>query len=285
MPKVKKKKTATKARKTNKKTPSARPPFSALQIVAGRTAVAVGAGVTVAAVIGAAALWSAGYFGLIGERVDRMMRASVIGVGFQTDRITAKGLNHTSREEILAAVGPVIGASLLHLDPHAARARVEEIGWVRVAAVSRLWPDTVHVSIREREPAAVWQMSGALHLIDVNGAVIREVDVYEYSNLPLIVGAGAPESAAGILTALRRESDLWGRAAALIRVGDRRWNMRLRNGGDVKFPEHSFSRAVRDLASLHAAYGLLDREIAYVDLRDEERLVFKEVDGDEEVAQ
>lgn len=278
MPAVKKKKRATARKK------KAAPETGALAALTGffsRYTAAAAAGVTVVAVLAAAILWSGGYVGLLGERVSRMTGDATVAAGFKIERITALGLDQTSENDVLGAVGPVIGASIAHFDPFAAQARVEELGWVRSAAVSRLWPNTIHVSVREREPAAVWQLSGALHLIDQSGAVIREIDAFEYSNLPLIVGAGAPGSASGMLKALRSEPSLWGAASALIRVGDRRWNVRLKSGADVKFPETGYESAVRDLARLHAAYGLLDQKLEYIDLRDPNHLVYREIGAGE----
>ena len=251
--------------------------FTELRDYVSQYMTAAAAGMTVIAIGLAALFWAGGYFGVLGEQVSRITNAGAVAMGMDVRRVTAKGLDNTQRNDILDAVGPVIGSSIFHFDAHAARARVEQLGWVRVAAVSRLWPNSVHVSIRERRPAAVWQMSGTLHLIDENGVVIvEEISDAEYTNLPLIVGAGAPATANEILQALRNEPALWGAATALVRVGDRRWNMRLQKGGDVKFPETEIARAVRDLARLHDAYGLLDRKLEYVDLRDPENLVYRE---------
>ena len=275
MPKVKRKKSA-KSRRTSKRSPSF---FTRVSEAASRYAVAGVAGVTVIVALGAAMLVSGGYVGLAGEKAGGLMRQAAIGAGLDIRRITAIGYDKATDADIRSAVGPVVGASIAHFDLHAARARVENLGWVRTAAVSRLWPNTVHVSVREREPAAVWQLSGALHLIDQTGAVISEIDVYEYSNLPLIVGAGAPESVSDILKALRSEAELWGEAAALVRVGERRWNLRLKSGADIKFPEDDVAGAVKTLARLQTAYGLLDRPLEYVDLRDPSRLVYREREG------
>lgn len=281
MPTVKKKTARGRPRKTKRK--SRRDgPVTAVAGFVSRYMTAGAAGVTVIAVVAAFALWTGGYVGLVGERVSRLAGSGAVAAGFEVRRVTGKGFEQTMEHDLLSAIGPVVGSSILHFDPYAARGRIEELGWVRSAAVSRLWPDTIHISVREREPAAVWQISGVLHLIDQNGAIIRQIDAFEYSNLPLIVGAGAPESASGVLQALRAEPALWGATAALIRVGDRRWNVRLKSGGDVKFPETGYGAAVRDLARLHDAYGLLDREIEYVDLRDPNRLVYREVGASEE---
>lgn len=273
MPKVRKK-TAAKSRKKSR----AKSSSSLMETLAGlwvRFSRAAIAALVVIALAGVALLWSGGYFGLMGERVSRLAGAGAVASGFEVQRITVKGLTQTSEDELLGAVGPVVGSSILHLDLHAARARVEELGWVRTAAVSRLLPNTVHVSVREREPAAVWQLSGALHLIDQNGAVIRDVGAYEYANLPLIVGAGAPEAASGVLAALRAEPALWGHASALIRVSERRWNLRTKKNVDVKFPEHGYEEAITDLAKLHNELRLLDEPLEYIDLRNPESFVYR----------
>lgn len=278
MPAVKKKTAKTKKRSAKKNNGGL---LATLQELFSRFSSAAVAGIAVVLVAGAGILWAGGYFGLLGEQANRIASSSAAASGFDVRQITTMGADKTSEDELLTAIGPVVGSSLLHFDAYSARARVEEIGWVRSAAVSRLLPNTVHISVREREPAAVWQLSGKLHLIDQDGAVIREIGAYEYSNLPLIVGAGAPGSASNVLKALRRESALWGAASALIRVGDRRWNLRLKSGADVKFPEYGVERAVQDLGKLQAAYGILDRTLEYIDLRDPARLVYREKGAEE----
>ncbi len=278
MPAVKKKSAKSKKRNTRKDNGGL---LATLQELFSRFSTAAIAGVTLVLISGVGILWAGGYFGLLGEQVNRVASSSAAASGFDVRQITIMGADKTSEDELITAMGPIVGSSLLHFDAYAARARIEEIGWVRSAAVSRLLPNTVHISVREREPAAVWQLSGKLHLIDQDGAVIREIGAYEYSNLPLIVGAGAPGSASDILKALRRESALWGAASALIRVGDRRWNLRLKSGADVKFPEYGVERAVQDLGKLQAAYGILDRTLEYIDLRDPARLVYREKGSEE----
>lgn len=237
------------------------------------------AGSVLIAVVALGFLWAGGYIGLMGEKLARFAGMGAVNAGFEIRRITARGVDHTSEEDILSAVGPVIGASILHFDADRARAAVEQLGWVRSAAVSKLLPDTIHVSVREREPAAVWQLSGELHLIDNTGAIIRQVDAYEYADLPLIVGAGAPGAASDMLKALAAEPELWRRASALIRVSDRRWNLKTRNGVDVKFPENGTGEAVRYLARLQDETGLLDEPLEYVDLRNPENFVYRTKDA------
>lgn len=248
---------------------------SRLAAVFERYTIAGVAGSVVILAIIAIVLWAGGYFAIVGRGVDRAAQSAAISAGLEIRKVVLRGAHQTAHQEVLDALGPVIGESMLRLSLDEARARIEELGWVRSAAVTRLLPDTIAIAIREREPAALWQLDGDLSLIDDSGVVIREVGAYEYSNLPLIVGAGAPEAASGILKALGGEPDLQERVSALVRVGGRRWDMRLRNEIKVKLPEADYARAIDDLALLQAAQGTLDQPIEYIDLRDAERMVIR----------
>ena len=72
--------------------------------------------------------------------------------------------------------------------------------------------------------------------------------------LPLIVGDGAPEHAAEALFDLLGDAaGAADRVSAAVRVGERRWNLRLDNGIDVKLPEDGAGRAWRELARAASA--------------------------------
>ncbi|MBB5519258.1 cell division protein FtsQ/DivIB [Amphiplicatus metriothermophilus] len=272
-----KRKAKTKKQPARRRTAKAKPPslWSRLAGASRNYLLAGAAGACVILVGAGIMLWSGGYVGLLGERIDRALRESATAAGFEIRRVTLKGRRETANDELEAALGPALGKSILHFDIEAARARIEELGWVRAAAVSRLLPDTVHVSIRERAPAAVWQLSGRLYLIDDRGVVIRPVSGGAYPHLPFIVGAGAPEAAAGVLQALAGHEALRAQTLALVRVSERRWDVKLRNETVVMLPEENFARALDEVAALHAANGLLDQPLEYVDLRDPERLVVR----------
>jgi cell division protein FtsQ len=226
-------------------------------------------------------LWAGGYFSMVGRGVDRAANKAAIVAGLEVKRVLLRGAHQTAHNEIVEALGPVVGSSILHLSLDEARARVEDLGWVRSAAVTRLLPDTISISVREREPAAVWQLQGVLYLIDDSGAIIREVDAGEYANRPLIVGAGAPEAAGGILKALAGKEELQRRIYALVRVGERRWDMRLHNNIEINLPEDNFESAIADIELLQTAQQTLDQPIKYIDLRDPERMVIRRRDEPE----
>ena len=279
MPKVKAQKPAPKApRKAPKKADPAidfGAVFSEWAQAAKAYALAGAGGliVIVAGVVGV--MWAGGYFGAVADGLHRYTNERAVAAGLEVRRVTVMGRSEADPHDILDAVGPVVGASILEVDLDAVKGRIEALGWVRHASVRRLLPDTLQISVLERKPSAVWQMSGKLHLIDQTGTVIREVSAFEFANLPLIVGAGAPDAAAALLSALAGHEDLKSMTAALVRVSERRWNMRLRNTADIKLPEDDLPRALDTLARLQASERLLDQPLEYIDLSDPERMVVR----------
>ncbi len=240
--------------------------------LAGGTGLAVFAGLVFFVVL------ISGTIGTVGDHIarmaDRQITAILVGNGYRVERVTIVGRDQTRESDIAAALGPVHGMSLLSFDPHRARADIEALGWVRSASVSRLWPNHVNVSIRERTPAAVWQLRGELRLIDNEGVPIREVGAFEHPGLPLIVGTGAPEAAAPLIQRLERAPEMRRRISALVRIGARRWDLRFTNGARVYLPAAGFEAAIGDLVLLQETVNVLDRGFEYIDFRDPEATYF-----------
>lgn len=198
--------------------------------------------------------------------MDSAYRASA-GAGFSVQGLYLEGRNRTQMQEIEQALGIRRGESIFKVDLDAARERLERIESIRFAAVERALPHTLFVRIIEREPVALWQQNGKIALVDDNGAVMRGIEVAPYRNLPLIIGDDAPKHVREVLAMLAAEPALAGRVAAAIRTGNRRWNIRLENGAEVKLPEENALAAWQTLADLQERQKLLDRSVKMVDLR------------------
>ena len=93
--------------------------------------------------------------------------------------------------------------------------------------------------------------------------------------LPLIVGRGADAQAKDFLTLLERFPDIRQQVRASILVGKRRWNLRLKNGLDVRLPEEGVASALEHLIALDRADKLLSRDIVSVDLRLADRVTVR----------
>ena len=62
---------------------------------------------------------------------------------------------------------------------------------------------------------------------------------------------------------------------AAVRVGERRWNLRLDNGVEVRLPEEGAEAALAELVRLAREQDILSRDIKAIDLRFPDRLIVK----------
>jgi cell division protein FtsQ len=211
-----------------------------------------------------------------GESFRERLGNATAHLGLRVDQVIVEGRVKTPEPVLDRAIGIARGAPILSYALPAARARIEAINWVQSAVVQRRLPDTIVVQLQERRPFAVWQHEGRFRLVDRDGQVVTDSDVSTFAGqLPLIVGAGAPVAAAALLDALARQPNIQSRVSAAIRVGERRWNLRLTNGMDVLLPEGAEVQALTRLAELQATHQLLDRPLQAIDMRLPDRFVFR----------
>jgi len=197
-------------------------------------------------------------------------------LGLRVQDIVIEGRQKTPEPLLWAALGVGRGDPILAFSVADARTRLETINWVQSATVERLLPGTILVRLVERSPIAVWQHDGRFALIDRDGNTVTDSDVATFAGqLPLVVGLGAPKAAAPLIDALAAQPVLQGRVVAAVRVGERRWNLRMNNGTDVLLPEGAEAQALAKLVELQASHALLDRPLQAVDLRLPDRLVVR----------
>ncbi len=214
-----------------------------------------------------------------GHTVVSLQERLGLGAGLTVQDIRVEGREKTPEAFLRAALGVSKGDKLLGFSLDAARARIEKLTWVQHATVQRQLPGTIVVTLTERRPVAVWQMDGKFSLIDRAGNVVVEQNPVKnndaFRTLPLVVGAGAPASAATLLDELAQVPALRAHVAASVRVGERRWNLHLVNGADVLLPEFGEAAALGKLMELQSAQSLLDRPVQVVDMRLPDRLVVR----------
>jgi len=164
---------------------------------------------------------------------------------------------------------------MLAFDSGAAQDRLEKLPWVRHAQVMRLLPSRLHIVIEERTPFAIWQRRGKTHLIDREGVVITAAKLSDHPGLPLVVGAGAAKHAAALYALLDDRPRLRARVRAAVRVAERRWNLMLDNGVEIKLPEDGVGFAMGKLEDLERDHGILSSRVAAVDLRLPDRITVR----------
>jgi cell division protein FtsQ len=227
-----------------------------------------------AGLLGAARLGGSPLGEPLKSTTDKMVEATGL-LGLTVSDIKVEGRETTDRETILAVLGARAGTPILAVNPAQAKERLEALPWVHSALVERRLPGTLYVRLVERKPLALWQHGGRIELIDREGGVIPVTRLDQFAKLPLVVGESAATHAAELVDMLASEPDLAARLTAAIRVGDRRWNLRMDNAINVLLPAEDTAGAWSRLASLERSNAILAREVQTIDMRLPDRLVLR----------
>ena len=227
-------------------------------------------------------LASLAYGSVKGEHVPAVIAAlkdardaAANAAGFRIVSVALAGQHHISREDVLAAAGVTDTTSLLFLDVEQTRERLKSNPWIADATVLKLYPGELQIGIREREAFALWQKDGRVSVIADDGTVLEPYVAPRLIELPLVVGRGAETRAKEFLAMLDRHPDLRASVRATVLVGERRWNLRLKNGVDVRLPETDVAPALERLVALDKEKNLTTRDIVAIDLRLPDRVTVR----------
>ena len=212
-----------------------------------------------------------------GEFLHGRLSAATGAMGFKLLRVHVTGASPEAEAAVQQALSLSQGQSLIGIDLAAIRSDVEAVGWIKEARVVRLLPDTLIVDVREHDRLAVWQTGGRAYVIDAEGRVIPDADAGRFPQLPLIVGPGAEQAAAAILPLVRSRPRLMNRVEALVRVDQRRWDLRLKDGALIQLPAMNEEAALIRLDEIDARERLLDLGFSRVDLRTPEAVAVRPV--------
>ena len=144
--------------------------------------------------------------------------------------------------------------------------------WISEATVLKLYPGELRIDIVERSAFALWQRDGRLSVIADDGAVLESYVSGRFLSLPLVVGKGAETRAKDFLALLARYPRVNSVTKAAVFVGERRWNLRLKDGLDIRLPENEVGNALATLSTLDKEDRLFSRDIVAVDMRLPDRL-------------
>jgi len=217
-----------------------------------------------------------------GGRGEQIANAVGLGIGgkfgeagFRLNTVHVQGASELATADIIRAADVHKDDPLLAMDLNALRERVEKVGWVKEAHVVRLLPDTLMISVKERRQLAVWQHAGRSVVIDDKGEPIPEADPARFNALPLVVGAGGAQHAGEILPILVQRPKLMARMEALVRVDDRRWDLRLKDGALIQLPAVDEEQALIQLEQLDMRSRILELGFERIDLRNPDTIAVR----------
>lgn len=202
-------------------------------------------------------------------KLGRSIGEAIGDAGFRVRTVEVQGTRRMDPKPVYRIALEEKAAALPLVDVADIRRQLLGFGWVKDARVSRRYPDTLVVDIVERSPAALWQDSDRLNLIDAEGVVLDRVPVSRMPDLPLLIGRGANAHAIELNRLLAPVPAIRAQLVSASWVGQRRWDLALQGGETLLLPEGAgaAATALAKFAKIDKSAGLLGRGILRFDLR------------------
>lgn len=225
-------------------------------------------------VVLAGTLIVSGFAARTGSSIRQTANQIMTDAGFGIGSVRITGNHRTDPGDILTAVGFSPGESIFAVDVHAARRRLLSLEWIADAEVRRQYPDLITISIVEKLPFALWETPNGTYVVERSGRTIGLFDPHAFPHLPMLVGDGAPQSAAELVDAVSAHRATAARIVGYARISDRRWNLLLSDDVVVKLPEEGWQKQLDLLEHLIVDKAILERDISEIDLREPDNYIF-----------
>ncbi|MEQ9116336.1 MAG: cell division protein FtsQ/DivIB [Rickettsiales bacterium] len=141
--------------------------------------------------------------------------------------------------------------------------------------VSRIIPKTLVVKVTEKNPIAIWQNEKKHYFITDNKEVISIYNTNNLEDFLIVTGKNANLAIEELFQIIDYAPIIKEHISSAIYIGERRWNIRLKNGLEIKLPAQLPLEAWKEFTSLSAKKDLFSKKnkIKTLDFRIRDKLV------------
>ncbi|WJY21458.1 cell division protein FtsQ/DivIB [Fontisubflavum oceani] len=191
---------------------------------------------------------------------------------FRVNLMNIDGASPQLAEELRGVLALDLPVSSFDLDLDAMRATLEEVPAVDRAELRIQSGGYLAVTIEERQPVIIWQTRVEPVLLDAEGSYVARVAERELiAPLPMIAGEGADLAVEEALALIEAAAPLGERLHGLVRMGERRWDVVLRDGRRILLPAEDAQTALDRVLALDDAQDVLGRDVVRIDMRNPAR--------------
>jgi cell division protein FtsQ len=204
----------------------------------------------------------------ISAAVQDMYRSVIERPEFMVKVIAIHGASPALDMDIREVMPVELPVSQFDLDLQEIYGAITELDPVAEARIHVKQGGTLEIDVVERVPAYLWRNGDTLEVLDASGSFVRfAVSRVDYPDLPLIVGQGADKQIAQARTLLAAARPIADRIRGLSYVGQRRWDVVLKNDQTILLPEKNPVQAFERVLVLDQTQDLLSRNISAIDMR------------------
>ncbi len=107
---------------------------------------------------------------------------------FQVTEIIVNGCRHVTHDEVLALAGVGVQDNLLGLNVDRVENRIVANPWIEKAKVTKDWPGSLKIVVKERCPVVFLNKNDGLYYVDKNSDVFAAVGLNDDLDFPTLTG-------------------------------------------------------------------------------------------------
>ena len=209
-------------------------------------------------------------------KYSKLLNNFLIKNGFTINNIQILGIKNIPKETIIKIVNNEKKSNILNVNLLNIYNNLRNNDWVEELYIERVLPDTIKISIIEKEAIGIWQYEMSNKLITKNGEIISTANINKFKiDLPIIHGNDANKNANSILKILETNKVLTKNIWSLDYINNRRWNLHFKQGIIVLLPSEGVLRAWNEIIKLQKNYDVLNLGLTELDLRNPNKILGK----------
>jgi len=210
------------------------------------------------------------------EKYSKLLNNFLIKNGFTINNIQILGIKNITKETIIKIVNNENKSNILNVNLLNIYKNLRNNDWVEELYIERVLPNTIKISIKEKEAIGIWQYEMSNKLITKNGKIISTANINKFKiDLPIIHGNHANKNANSILKILETNKVLAKNIWSLDYVNNRRWNLHFKQGIIVLLPSKGVLKAWNEIIKLQKNYDVLNLGLTELDLRNPNKILGK----------
>ena len=210
------------------------------------------------------------------EKYSKLFNDVLIKNGFTINNIQILGIKNIPKENIIKIVNNEKKSNILNVNLLNIYNNLRNNDWVEELYIERVLPNTIKISIKEKEAIGIWQYEMSNKLITKDGEIISTANINKFKiDLPIIHGNHANKNANSILKILETNKVLTKNIWSLDYINNRRWNLHFKQGIIVLLPSKGVLKAWNKIIKLQRSYDVLNLGLTELDLRNPNKIFGK----------
>ena len=196
--------------------------------------------------------------------------------GFIIKNIEVTGIKHLNEKDVIKIIKSFNNTNIFNINIQKLHEEISKNTWVEETSIQMIYPDTIKIFLKEKEPIAIWQNKYGNNLITKNGEIILENKLNNFkNNLPIIIGKKAHKNISPILKILNVNENFTRNIWSLTFVNERRWDVHFNQGLTIRLPSTKVSEAWQKIVYLNEKFDILNLGLIEIDLRNNNQILGK----------